>query len=140
MAAVALPAISHAQTREIRKDERKVEEQRQDLRDAIDSGDRKDIKKEAKDVRKAQTELREDRQHHDRTAYIAPYGGWSYAAVAPGVKLRSRFYGDRYAIADPAMYQLQPAARNQRWIRYGNDLVLVNKRNGRVIEVASNRY
>jgi len=140
IAAVALPTIGHAQTHEIRKDEMKVQAQHEDLQDAVDNGDHKDIKKQAKDVRKAETELREDRQHHARTHYVAPYSNWSYAAVARGDKLRSRFYADRYAISDPGMYQLHPAARNQLWIRYGDDLVLVNRRNGRVIDVATARY
>jgi Ni/Co efflux regulator RcnB len=37
-------------------------------------------------------------------------------------------------------YRLRPATRNQRWIRYGNDILLVNVRNGRVLQVIRNRY
>ena len=41
---------------------------------------------------------------------------------------------------NPASYQLREASRNQRWVRYGDDLVLVNVNSGRVIEVASGRF
>ena len=40
----------------------------------------------------------------------------------------------------PGQYRLRPAARNQQWVRYGGDLLLVNTRNGRVLQVVRNRY
>ena len=49
--------------------------------------------------------------------------------------LNRAFYGQRYWIADPYRYRLPRAAANQRWIRYGNDVVLINARTGRVIQV-----
>jgi Ni/Co efflux regulator RcnB len=33
------------------------------------------------------------------------------------------------------MYHLRAPARWQRWVRYGDDLLLVNIRTGRVLEV-----
>jgi Ni/Co efflux regulator RcnB len=41
---------------------------------------------------------------------------------------------------NPGQYRLRPGARNQRWIRYGNDLLLVNVRNGRVLQAVRSRY
>lgn len=141
MAAVAVPSIAPAQSRgEIRRDRQEVREQRQDLREARRYGDRRDVREERRDVREARQELREDRQDRRRTQYVAPYRDWRYSAVRPGYQLRSGFYGSRYQITNVGQYRLRPATRNQRWIRYGDDLLLVNVRNGRVLQVVRNRY
>jgi Ni/Co efflux regulator RcnB len=140
MATIAISGTLSAQTHEIRKGERKVEERHQELQEAIQSGDPKAIEDQARHERKAQQELREDRNQYARNQYVAPYRDWNYKVVEPGTKLRSRFYASRYAVRDPGSYQLRQAGRNQRWVRYGDDLVLVNTRNGRVVEVASGRF
>ena len=140
MAASLIPAAASAQTTEIRKDERKVETQTDQLQHAVEGGDVVDIEKQARDVRKARQELREDRDQFARNRYVAPYRNWSYSTVTPGTTLRSRFYGSRYTVAHPAGYELRQAKRHQRWIRYGDDLLLVNVRTGRVIEVAAGRF
>jgi len=140
MAAVALPTAASAQSRnEIRRDRQEVREQQEELRDARARGDRRDVRRERRDVRGARQELREDRQVRRRSAYVSPYRDWRYSTVRPGYQLRSGFYTSRYYI-NPVEYRLRPAARNQRWIRYGNDLVLVNVRDGRVLQVVRNRY
>ena len=139
-AALVVPVAVSAQTSEIRRDEAKVEVQNDQLQRAVESGNLKDIEEEARDARKAGQELREDRDDFARNQYVAPYRNWTYSAVTPGAKLRSRFYGRRYAVAHPDGYALRAAGRNQRWVRYGNDLLLVNTRNGRVVEVASGRF
>jgi Ni/Co efflux regulator RcnB len=144
MAAVAVPGMAPAQSRgEIRRDREEVREQRQDLEDARRRGDRGDIREERRDLREARQELREDRrdrQDRRRSQYVAPYRDWRYSTVNPGYRLRSGFYGSRYHITDVNQYRLRPATRNQRWIRYGNDILLVNVRNGRVLQVIRNRY
>jgi len=140
MAAISVPAAASAQSREIRKDERNVDRQNEQLQRAVDSGDARAIEHRAHDARKAGQELREDRDHFARNKYVAPYRGWSYAAVSPGATLRSRFYGESYTVAHPEGYQLTRAKRNQRWVRYGDDLVLVNLRTGRVVDVATGRF
>lgn len=139
-AALVIPVAISAQTSEIRKDEQKVEVANEDLQRAVASGNLKDIEEQAGDARRAGQELREDRDDFARNQYVAPYRNWTYNTIAPGTKLRSRFYGSRYTVAHPSGYELTAAKRNQRWIRYGNDLLLVNVRSGRVVEVASNRF
>jgi Ni/Co efflux regulator RcnB len=57
-----------------------------------------------------------------------------------GSRLRPKFYGTRYVISNPEAYQLGSLARNQRWIRYGDDVLLVNIRSGRVAAVFPRRY
>jgi Ni/Co efflux regulator RcnB len=139
MAAVAAPSMASAQSRaEIRRDQRDVRQEQRELQDARRYGDLRDVREERRDLREARQELREDRR--DRRAYTAPYRGWSYRPVAPGYQLRPGFYGQRYVITNPGQYRLRPAARNQQWVRYGSDLLLVNVRNGRVLQVLRNRY
>ena len=141
MAAVAVPTMAPAQSRrEIQRDREELQEEREELRDARARGDRRDIRRERRDVREARRELREDRADRRRSRYVAPYRGWTYRSVAPGYRLRPGFYGTRYIITNPGRYRLQPAYGNRRWIRYGDDLVLVNIRNGRVLQVIRNRY
>ena len=124
LAAISAPAVpvgAFAQSRaEVRHDRHEVQEARRELREA-------------------KRELREDRRDRRRSQYVAPYRGWTYRAIAPGAQLRSGFYGSRYFV-DPARYRLRPVGRYQRWIRYGDDLLLVNVRTGRVIQVLRNRY
>ena len=74
------------------------------------------------------------------TTYRAPVRSWRYSPITIGFQLQPAFYGSRYAISNYGAYQLRAPARNQRWVRYGDDLVLVNVRTGRVIQVVRNRY
>ena len=143
MAATAIPGIASAQTGELRRDRQDVREQQRQLHDAQRRGDRDDIRDERHDVRDARRETREDwrdyrrdnRAAFRRPAYVGPRG-YVYRPVAVGYQFRSSaYYGSRYVIADPWRYRLPRADGAQRWVRYGNDVLLVNGRNGRVIQV-----
>jgi Ni/Co efflux regulator RcnB len=75
-----------------------------------------------------------------RSAYVAPVRNWSYRPVTVGYQLQPSFYGSRYYISDYGAYHLQaPRYRYLQWIRYGNDLLLVNIRTGRVLQVVHYR-
>ena len=41
---------------------------------------------------------------------------------------------------DYSAFQLRAPGHYQRWVRYGDDLLLVNLRTGRVLQVVHNRY
>jgi len=146
MAAAAVPATvapttASAQSRaEIEYDRRVLERERRDLREARRYGDRRDIRRERRDVREARRELREDRAHRRYVRYHAPYSGWRYRPVQVGFRLRPVFYAPRYYIADPYHYRVRPVGGFRRWIRYGDDLLLVNVRTGRVLQVIHGRY
>ena len=79
-------------------------------------------------------------RHHSYHAYVAPYRGWNYRRVSVGHRLRPAFYGSRYYVADYGYYGLRAPGRHLRWIRYGNDLLLVDIRYGSVIEVVPGGY
>lgn len=70
--------------------------------------------------------------------YVAPVGGWVYRPLRPEQRLRPAFYAPRYAVSAPR--GRKPARAFQRWIRYGDDLLLVNVRNGRVDQVVLAGY
>jgi|tagenome__1003787_1003787.scaffolds.fasta_scaffold20988451_6 Ni/Co efflux regulator RcnB len=128
MAAVALPTAATAQ----RHDSRHRTEVRQD---------RREVRQDRHELRRDQRELRHDRRAVRHTRYVAPYRSWSYRPVTVGHQLRPVFYSPRYYISDYGAYQLQaPRHHWLRWIRYGDDLLLVNIRNGRVLDVVHYRF
>jgi len=148
MAAVTVPAIAQAQSlREARESQRDVREEQRDLRDALRHGDRRDIREARRDLRDSQHEARADwrdyrRSHRDvyrRPAYVGPRGH-AYRPVAVGHRFDRAYYSSRYLISDPWRYRLPAARGADRWVRYGNDALLVNIRNGRVLEVYNNFF
>ena len=151
-AAWADPPREHRQ--DIRDARRDVREERRELRQAERRGDRKDIREERRDVRDAQRDLRRE-QHQSRAdwrsyrernrnvyrmpAYAGPQG-YRYRAVNRGYRLERPYYVQRYWIADPYRYRLPQARGHERWVRYGNDVLLVDTRNGRVRDVIRNFF
>ena len=69
-----------------------------------------------------------------RSAYVAPRGLPS-PRVSSGAQLAPEFYERSYWIEDFGSYSLPRPAKDQQYIRYRNDVVLVNVRSGRVIRV-----
>ena len=142
MAATVLPGMASAQSGELRRDRQDIREEQRELQDARRYGDRDDVRDERRDVREARREYREDwrdyrRRNGDafrRPAYVGPRG-YVYRPVTVGYRFTPSYYSSRYVIADPYRYRLPVAGRGTRWVRYGNDVVLVNMRSGRVIEV-----
>jgi len=143
MAAVAVPAVAQAQSLgEARASQREAAEARREFREARLYGSRRDVREAREELHDARREARQDwrdyrRSHRDvyrRPAYVGPRG-YVYRPVTPGYRFAPTFYGSRYVIADPWRYRLPAATGFNRWVRYGNDVVLVNVRTGRVIEV-----
>lgn len=146
MAATVLPAAAisapaSAQTaRDVRDARSDVREEQRELDRAYRHGDKRDVREERRDVREAKRdygrELREYRQSH-RSVYAR--GKWSapfrYHRWDRGAQLRPGYYAPRYYIADPWRYRLPPAQPGLRWVRHYDDVLLVNIRTGRVIEV-----
>lgn len=82
-------------------------------------------------------------QYRDRyrmPTYYSPYRGRGYSRLSIGISLGSGYYGSRYWINDPYQYRLPPAPYGARWVRYYNDVVLVDMRRGRVIDVIHNFF
>ncbi|MBI0475139.1 hypothetical protein D9601_07185 [Sphingomonas sp. MA1305] len=68
--------------------------------------------------------------------YYAPAGwGYGYRRFAVGTTLWSGLWGSSYWIDDPFAYRLPEAYGPYRWVRYYHDALLVDVRNGRVVDV-----
>lgn len=66
--------------------------------------------------------------------YYAPYRGWSYRRFGIGIFLDPLFFGQSYWIGDPFYYRLPPAPPGTQWVRYYNDVLLVDIYSGEVVD------
>lgn len=67
--------------------------------------------------------------------YYAPYRGYNYSRFSIGLFLDQGFYASNYWINDPWQYRLPPAYAGTRWVRYYDDVLLVDLYTGEVIDV-----
>lgn len=68
--------------------------------------------------------------------YYAPRGwDYGYSRVSVGIFLNSLLFSNNYWIDDPWSYRLPPAYGSLRWIRYYDDALLVDVRDGYVVDV-----
>ncbi|EQB13887.1 RcnB family protein, partial [Novosphingobium lindaniclasticum] len=67
--------------------------------------------------------------------YYAPYRDYSYRRLSIGFSLGSLFYGSNYWINDPWQYRLPPVYGAYRWVRYYDDVLLVDTYSGEVVDV-----
>lgn len=67
--------------------------------------------------------------------YVAPRGwGYGYRRFSIGIRIPNFFFGEQYWIDDPWSYRLPPAYGPYRWVRYYNDVLLIDLRTGEVID------
>lgn len=142
-AASLTPVVATAQSYgEVRRDQRELRDSRRDLRDAQRNGNRDDIRDARRDYREDRREVREDWRDYRRThgdvyrqgAYNGPRG-YRYRPVAVGYRFAPGYYSRNYWVSDYGRYRLPRPGFNQQWVRYGDDVVLVNLRTGRVVSV-----
>ena len=147
LAATIVPTIAQAQDRELRHDRREIREERRDLaRDYRDGASRREIRDDRRDVREARREYHEDWRdyrarhpdHYRGPAWAGPRG-YRWRPVNVGYRFEPAFYERRYWV-DPYRYHLRPVHGWQRWVRYGNDVVLIDIRTGRVLAVESSFF
>ncbi|WP_234033885.1 RcnB family protein [Qipengyuania gaetbuli] len=67
--------------------------------------------------------------------YYAPYRGYSYRRLNIGFYLGDLFFGSRYWINDPWRYRLPEVYGPYRWVRYYDDVLLVDIYSGEVVDV-----
>lgn len=68
--------------------------------------------------------------------YYAPRGwGYGYQRFSLGVYLNQSLFGQDYWLDDPFNYRLPPVDGPYRWVRYYGDVLLVDVRNGYVVDV-----
>ncbi len=82
------------------------------------------------------------RRHHSffhLGFYYDPFG-WDYRPYSIGWRLWPIYYSSRYWITDPWQYRLPYAPPGYRWIRYYDDLLLVDTWDGEVVDVIHNFF
>jgi len=137
------------QRREVRQDIR--QDRREDRRDWREDrrGDRGDWRQDRRgDRREWRRDWRNDRRYdwnHYRNQnrfifrlnpYYSPYGyGYGYRRFGIGSILDSLLFGRNYWVSDPWQYRLPPAPPGYQWVRYYNDVILVDTWNGQVVDV-----
>ena len=141
IAAMMVPAMAQAQTREIRNDRKELREEQRDLRDAQRRGDRGDVRDAQRDVRDARRDLRESQRDWRRDTryqnYRAPF---RYQQFRVGATLRPNYYAPSYRPAWDSRWGVPRAGRNLTYVRHYNDLLLVNVRTGKVVKVYRNEF
>jgi Ni/Co efflux regulator RcnB len=153
MAATILPSAAFAQNGELRRDRQDVRQEQRDVQRARESGNRGDVRRERGQLQDARQELRDDRREWRRDDWrsyrntnrgLYSRGNWNsdfrYRSFSPGIRITSGYYAPRYYINDYARYRLPRPGYNQRWVRHYNDVLLVDVRGGRIIEVLRNFY
>lgn len=66
--------------------------------------------------------------------YYSPYRNYRYQRFSIGLFLDELFFDQRYWIGDPFYYRLPPAPPGTQWVRYYNDVLLVDVYSGEVID------
>lgn len=76
-----------------------------------------------------------NRNRFHLSPYYSPYRNWNYSRFSIGFFLEPLFFHNRYWIGDPWQYRLPPAAYGTQWVRYYNDVLLVDIYTGEVLDV-----
>lgn len=109
--------------REIRHDQREIRHDQRELRH-----DRHERREDWRDYRKS------NRNVYRREAYRGPRG-YRYRPISVGYRFAPAYYSRGYWINNYDYYRLPPPGHGRRWVRYGNDVVLINISNGITIRV-----
>jgi hypothetical protein len=72
--------------------------------------------------------------------YYSPYQNYGYNRLGIGIILDSLFYDRNYWISDPYSYHLPASPAGTQWVRYYNDVVLVDVYTGEVIDVINDFF
>ena len=75
---------------------------------------------------------RDNRDLYRPGSYANPYRDRSYTRLRVGLRLGQPYYNSRYWIADPGRYRLPPVWGNYRWVRYYDDVLLIDTRSGMI--------
>jgi Ni/Co efflux regulator RcnB len=141
-ATILTPVASQAQTSrdELRRDTREIRDERQDLNQAKRHGTPAQVRDARGDVRDARQERREDwrdyrRNHRDNFRAAKFYAPFRYRSFNIGISLNPQYYRSRYFVNNISHYRLPAPGRNMRYVRHYNDLLLVNIRSGRIIDI-----
>ena len=77
----------------------------------------------------------QNRNRYHLSPYYSPYRNWRYQRFSIGLFLDSLFYDQRYWIGNPYDYRLPAAPYGTQWVRYYDDVILVDVYTGEVLDV-----
>ena len=81
------------------------------------------------------------RDHYRRPGnYYAPDRYSRYSRFSIGLTIGSGFYHQNYWLNDPWEYRLPPVHGPYRWVRYYDDVLLIDVRNGYVVDVINDFF
>ncbi|MBB3911683.1 RcnB family protein [Sphingomonas desiccabilis] len=150
LSGVVVPAAASAQSRSEqweRRDHR--DDRRHETRGRYDRYDRHHVRpgmrpaprNYARDHRWGRDDWRAYRNGNRRLYARGPWQApFRYSSFRVGGRIAPPYYGSRYVIADPWRYRLPPARPGLRWVRHYDDVLLVDYRRGRVVDVIRNFY
>lgn len=72
--------------------------------------------------------------------YFAPFSGHFYRPVGVGFFLDPLFFQPRFFLNDPWAFRLPPPGARFRWVRYYDDVLLVDVFTGEVVDVIQNFF
>lgn len=126
---------------------------RDDYRDNRDRNDRNDRYDNRRDEQRWNNSWRNDRRydwrghrsqyrdHYRRPSrYYAPVRNHRYSRFSIGLYIGSGFYHQNYWLNDPWEYRLPPVHGPYRWVRYYDDVLLIDVRNGYVVDVINDFF
>lgn len=138
-----IPAVAFAQSaREAAGAQKEVQDGLKEVDEALAKGDVQEAKEDMQEVREDAKEAREDWNDYKKknpdvfrtTAYVGP-DGYVYTRREVGYVFPPEYRADRYYLNDFGTYRLRAPATGHRYIRYGNDVALVEIATGRVVNL-----
>jgi hypothetical protein len=133
------------QVRGVARDARRADGRRDDVRRGEWRGDRgryngSDFRRWDRGWRSNRVYNYNDYRRANRFAYrpgpyYAPYRSHRYNRLQSGFFLDSLFFQPRFFLNDPYAYRLPPAYGPYRWVRYYDDVILVDIYSGEVVDV-----
>jgi hypothetical protein len=76
-----------------------------------------------------------NRNLYRNPGYYAPYNNYRYSRLSIGLVLDRLFWDQRYWIGDPWQYRLPDPGPGFAWVRYYDDVLLIDTWSGEVVDV-----
>lgn len=140
LAASMLPGAAFAQTGELRRDREDIRQAERDLDRAQRYGRQRHVDAARDNLDDARREYRADwREYRTRDRGLYARGEWRapfrYERFARGSRVLPSYYDRRWSISDYRRYHLPRPPADARWVRHYDDVILVDLRSGRVLDV-----
>lgn len=80
-------------------------------------------------------------QNYYRAApYYAPHGYSNRSNFSIGISIGQPYYQPNYYVSNPGYYRLPDHYGSYRWVRYNNDVLLIDTRSGQIVDMERDFY